>query len=573
MIGERIAVVGGGVAGLLAAAYVSLSGRQAVVFEATSRLGGRAATRVSDGFHFNQGPHALYAAGEFATSLRALGITINGGSPDVASGVALWQRGTAPLSNARAVDAGHLDVTASNAAGEFFHSIRNGLVADAGIPLASAIASLPPDARAVVEAFVRLTTYVHAPAEIEARRAFDQLRTSQSGAIYVDGGWASLVDGLVACDPMKSVEVRLNTRVTRVSTDAAGNFLCVGDKYREHFSAVVLALPPRRSLSILDTPELKAAVAEQRPVSIVGLDLGLAALPDHWPNFVLGMDLPNYLSVHSAVANLAPDPGALVHAVRYLAPDEEPISAHVEELEAMCDLVIPGWRDLVRHRQRLSGATVAHDFPRASNSGQVAAFDSSGVPGVFLAGDWVGETAMLVDAAAVSAKRAAASAVAYREAGSARASGLSTADTATKTAGAILMDDQGRILLGLRARHKRVAPGRWDIVGGRVEGEEMIAAALVRELDEELGITATEYVQLECIQEPGRPDVRHYVFAVFAWEGKPRNCSDEHDEIRWFTPAEIEALPNKTPFDFSRLIADAHRDISGRPISRASVGI
>jgi monoamine oxidase len=92
-----IAVVGGGIAGLVAAAHIAASGLQPVVFEATSRVGGRARTRIVGGFHFNQGPHALYTGGALNAALREFGVSISGGNPDLSAGWALWEQGVSPL--------------------------------------------------------------------------------------------------------------------------------------------------------------------------------------------------------------------------------------------------------------------------------------------------------------------------------------------------------------------------------------------------------------------------------------------------------------------------------------------
>ncbi|MBO9708887.1 MAG: NUDIX domain-containing protein [Caulobacter sp.] len=53
----------------------------------------------------------------------------------------------------------------------------------------------------------------------------------------------------------------------------------------------------------------------------------------------------------------------------------------------------------------------------------------------------------------------------------------------------LLIDDEGRVQLGLRASWKAVHPGRWDAIDGRLEGDETAEAALVREVQEELGVT------------------------------------------------------------------------------------
>src|SRR5262245_56048296 len=74
-------VVGGGLAGLAAAALVARKGRPALLFEQARDAGGRARTQAQDGFLFNLGPHALYQGGRGTQVLRELGVELRGGVP------------------------------------------------------------------------------------------------------------------------------------------------------------------------------------------------------------------------------------------------------------------------------------------------------------------------------------------------------------------------------------------------------------------------------------------------------------------------------------------------------------
>jgi len=75
-----------------------------------------------------------------------------------------------------------------------------------------------------------------------------------------------------------------------------------------------------------------------------------------------------------------------------------------------------------------------------------------------------------------------------------------------QTASGLLVDSDNRLLLGLRASWKRVAPARWDAIGGHVEDGESIEAALVREINEEVGVHASVFWLIASLPEP-RPDL------------------------------------------------------------------
>src|SRR4051794_3657409 len=69
MNSDRITIVGGGIAGLVAAILGAEAGREVVLYEAHGALGGRARSTTGP-FVANLGPHAIYADGTFWAWLR-----------------------------------------------------------------------------------------------------------------------------------------------------------------------------------------------------------------------------------------------------------------------------------------------------------------------------------------------------------------------------------------------------------------------------------------------------------------------------------------------------------------------
>jgi mutator protein MutT len=119
-------------------------------------------------------------------------------------------------------------------------------------------------------------------------------------------------------------------------------------------------------------------------------------------------------------------------------------------------------------------------------------------------------------------------------------------------AGALLIRD-GEILLVKRALHKTF-PGLWDVPGGHCEPGETPGEALVRELQEELGLVAPLPVAGSAASTTFRaPGLVLHIFAVRDWSGEPTMLGDEHTEIRWFSFAEAAALPG--------LVAEAYRPV------------
>ena len=99
----------------------------------------------------------------------------------------------------------------------------------------------------------------------------------------------------------------------------------------------------------------------------------------------------------------------------------------------------------------------------------------------------------------------------------------------------------GRVLMALRSATMS-SPGLWEFPGGKVEPGESPAAALRREIMEELGASVRvgeEVLPLNgAAEEAGA--IRLRVFRCELVEGTPR--PREHAELRWVHPRELPAL-------------------------------
>jgi len=110
---------------------------------------------------------------------------------------------------------------------------------------------------------------------------------------------------------------------------------------------------------------------------------------------------------------------------------------------------------------------------------------------------------------------------------------------------------RGRVLLGLRAAHKRLAPNCWDMLGGHVEAGETPEQALWRELREEAGIGPPVLAPDEhraapagVLAELAFDGLVLRVYRIEAWDGEPKVRGDEHRRLQWFAPTQAAALPD-----------------------------
>ncbi len=98
----------------------------------------------------------------------------------------------------------------------------------------------------------------------------------------------------------------------------------------------------------------------------------------------------------------------------------------------------------------------------------------------------------------------------------------------------------GTVLTGQRKPTARY-PLKWEFPGGKLEPGETPAAALVRELHEELGIDASPGPELHRQEwDYGDRAWRVYYFTVHAFTGEPENRT--FAQIRWVTPQDLLAM-------------------------------
>jgi phytoene dehydrogenase-like protein len=420
----EVAVVGGGLAGLATATYLARAGVRVALFERGASLGGRARTRVQEDFHLNQGPHALYRRGAADRVLTELGIPFSGGRPDLKRSVG-WRGGrlarlplgllslaTTPLVPWRAKPAlarvlGSLgEQTASSRTGQ---SVAEWLTAE----------RLPSEVRAFMEAFVRLTTYAHAPAEQDAGAALRQLQLGRAGVLYLDGGWQTLVDGLAKAAEEAGAVLVPHASVQSIEYEGQVNGVTLEDGRRCAAETVVLAVPPGAARTVLGhaLPARRRPIFEARPVRAACLDIALRFLPRPERTFLLGVDRPLYVSLHSSAARLAPPGRWLLQAARYLGPDEKVDAEALRgELRKALDQLQPGWSEAVIIERFVPELVVAQALVEARRGGFAGrpASRMPEVPGVYLAGDWVGPEGLLADASLASARRAAMDVLADR---------------------------------------------------------------------------------------------------------------------------------------------------------------
>lgn len=121
----------------------------------------------------------------------------------------------------------------------------------------------------------------------------------------------------------------------------------------------------------------------------------------------------------------------------------------------------------------------------------------------------------------------------------------------------VLCNAQDEVLIALRPAHV-VQSGLWEFPGGKVEPGESLENALIREFQEEIGITIT---RSEFLLEVRKTFLEKkillilHTFRILTFEGEP--YGREKQEIRWVSKTTLHH------YQFPEANADIVRVVSG----------
>ncbi|WP_420826151.1 (deoxy)nucleoside triphosphate pyrophosphohydrolase [Roseibium polysiphoniae] len=106
-----------------------------------------------------------------------------------------------------------------------------------------------------------------------------------------------------------------------------------------------------------------------------------------------------------------------------------------------------------------------------------------------------------------------------------------------------LVDADGRILLAQRPEGKSMA-GLWEFPGGKIEAGERPEETLIRELDEELGLSVNEACLAPLTFASHAYEDFHLLMPLFIcrrWEGTP--VGREGQALKWVRPVRLRDYP------------------------------
>jgi phytoene dehydrogenase-like protein len=371
----QITIVGGGIAGLVAAIACAEEGAKVRLVEAHERLGGRA--RSTDGpYKANLGPHAMYNDGAFWRWMRERDILPTYRNARL-TGVRLRLGGTLrrtpPLGTLPAI----LRLRGREA------------------PVATdfrtwAASHTDEDTAALAASAAGVFTFHHDPGELSAAFVWPRmarlLLTVPSIVRYPVAGWSTLVAALEKRVHELGVVVETGTRMEELPA-----------------TPTILATELDQARELLGDDSLRWQSGRT-----VCLDIGVRYRRGD-PTIVSDLDEAGWIGRYSgANPTIAPEGEELIQAQMPIRPGESADMAAVR-LERFLDVSIEDWREREtwRRRQVMDGRSGALDMPGSSWRERPAVDRGDGV---FLAGDMVAAEGMLAEvswASAVEASRLA----------------------------------------------------------------------------------------------------------------------------------------------------------------------
>jgi phytoene dehydrogenase-like protein len=411
-----VVIVGGGLAGFVAANYLAKTDLSVLILERGIKVGGRARTDRIRQQYFNLGPHALYKKGKAKLILEDLDVQLNGKSPKLGGTL---------------VEKNKEYVAPFTPLGLFTTSLLNWKERIEWARVLMRVISINTEklAQQTFEQWVqqtagsekvqsllyllgRLATYCHAPEKASAKIIVSHLKAVMSGVLYLDNGWQTIIDQLHNKAVISGVQVQTHKAVKQIVPIEHDHFKLVLSNDEEISGKYVLCTTGPHELNHMlgDKATLAQidAFSKLTPVKGATFDVALTQLPNPNQLFSMGITDPLYFSVHSNYARLSEDAkSAVLHVFRYYQPDEQIDGTTVKnELEQFLEKMQPGWQNYVITSRFIPQIKVNQRLPQIGDDQMLSRFKME-IPGLYIAGDWASLDSILSEGAVRSGKQAA----------------------------------------------------------------------------------------------------------------------------------------------------------------------
>ncbi|WP_019638689.1 FAD-dependent oxidoreductase [Paenibacillus fonticola] len=366
----RIAIVGGGLAGLTAAAYLSdRPGVQGTVFERSPQLGGRAFTYEKSGFTLNFGAHAVYGIDRHTLLNMENELKLRFHSKQVDKRSVVYakhgQLTPAPLDFVNIMKTGVLTtmekfrfVAEIAAVITNIHHLKN--YPTLGEYLNQSNAS--PDVKELWEHLVSSNFFITPE---EARKVsgeviaeyYHNLFLSQKPVNYILGSWSTITNQLAdKISRNEDWEIAVKEPVESISME--NDKFILNTKTRESlvFDQVIFAMPVQQIVKLLETSPWSSALEPYKnntSTEVLVYDVGFSKVVNRPFHYISDMNNKLFISDVSATDHtVVPDGGQLLQGIAYLNDDfadenekKQYLESKTLQMEALFDAYYPDWRE------------------------------------------------------------------------------------------------------------------------------------------------------------------------------------------------------------------------------------
>lgn len=368
----KVAIIGGGLAGLTAAAYLSESHSiTGVLFERSPQLGGRAFTYEKAGFTLNYGAHAIYGIDRHTISNLERELNLSFSSKEVDKRRIMYEKHNqvteAPLDFINLMKTELLEpMQKVRFVGEIsaiitqIHQLKH--YDTLGDYLAASNAD--EDVKELWEHLVCSNFFITPE---EARKVpgkticdyYQNLFRSRKPVNYILGSWAVITNQLKdKIEASGRWDILLKEAVTGIRYEN-GQYVLETKSGENYFDRVIFAMPIQHIVKLLQkTPwePFLEPYKHNRPTEVLVYDLGLKHVVNRPFSYISDMNNKLFISDISMTDHtLIPPDGQLLQGIAYLNNDmfndEEERRKYLEErlnkMEQLFDRHYPGWRDAI----------------------------------------------------------------------------------------------------------------------------------------------------------------------------------------------------------------------------------
>ncbi|WP_416150789.1 phytoene desaturase family protein [Salipaludibacillus sp. HK11] len=411
-----VIIIGGGLAGYVAATFVAKANLSVLLLEKGKKVGGRARTDILSDQYFNLGPHALYKNGEAKKILTELGLTLDGKSPKL-HGILVENNKeyAAPFAPVELFSTKYLNWKEKIEWLSILMKIR-GLKPDeyANQTFQQFVNQFAKSEknRALLYTLARLSAYCHAPEMVSAKVIISQIQTGMSGVIYLNNGWQMMIDQLHNKAIVSGVKIQEKTSAQQI-IPLENDQVKIRTSNDEVFYAkhVISTTGPHELSKMIpknNTYDTDHFLSEVTPLKGATLDIALNELPCPKRLFAMGLTNKIYYSVHSTYAQLSKTGlSHVLHVFKYHHPNDslDPIEIK-NELEHFLEQMQPRWREYEISSRFLPNIIVNQRLPLVGDEQRLQRLKLND-SGIYVSGDWVSPDSILSEGAISSAKRAA----------------------------------------------------------------------------------------------------------------------------------------------------------------------